>query len=182
MIVWNPTSAVTRSGPTISTAASSIHDTDLNQPPFFVRDDLPRMIRVSMASSYVSTTAVDCQGIRQAQPHFMSCEVQFSRGVASIRPVFAAGTSCGVKSERLDRRRGAEKKLAREAAMPMGEAMLAEVRQANAAYLAGYERRLAAEIVAMLPDREEARRVLATVVAMLNVKLPPRAQRIPDAA
>ena len=45
----------------------------------------------------------------------------------------------------------------------MDEAMLAEVRQANAAYLAGYERRLAAEIVAMLPDREEAWRVLATV-------------------
>jgi hypothetical protein len=44
------------------------------------------------------------------------------------------------------------------------EAELASTRQANAQHAADYERRLAAEIVAMLPDdREEARRVLAIV-------------------
>ena len=41
--------------------------------------------------------------------------------------------------------------------MPMDEAELAEARQANERYHDGYERRLAAEIVAMLPDREEAK-------------------------
>ena len=67
--------------------------------------------------------------------------------------------------------------------MPVDEAMLAEVRQANAAYLAGYERRLAAEIVEMLPDSpDEALRVLAFVDAMLNVKVPPRQPPLHDAA
>ena len=71
--------------------------------------------------------------------------------------------------------------------MPMDEAMLAEAREANEPYLASYERRLAAEIVAMLPDSpDEALRVLATVDAMLNVKLPPReppaSEPQPDAA
>jgi hypothetical protein len=61
----------------------------------------------------------------------------------------------------------------REAAMPTDEAELAELRQANARYAADYERRLAAEIVAMLPGPEEARRVLAFVDAILNLKLPP---------
>jgi hypothetical protein len=37
--------------------------------------------------------------------------------------------------------------------MPTDEAELAELRQANEHYAADYERRLAAEIVAMLPDR-----------------------------
>ena len=56
---------------------------------------------------------------------------------------------------------------------PMDEAMLAEARQANAAFLASYERRLAAEIVEMLPAApDDARRVLAVVDAMLNVRLP----------
>ena len=69
----------------------------------------------------------------------------------------------------------------------MDEAMVAEVRQANAAYLAGYERRLANEIVAMLPEApDEALRVLAVVDAMLNVELPPReppaSEPQPDAA
>ena len=36
--------------------------------------------------------------------------------------------------------------------MPMDEAMLAEVRQANERYAADYERRLAEEIVTMLPN------------------------------
>ena len=46
--------------------------------------------------------------------------------------------------------------------MPMlDQAELAGVRQANERYAASYERRLAADIVAMLPgDREQARRVL----------------------
>ena len=53
--------------------------------------------------------------------------------------------------------------------------MIAEVRQANAAYLAGYQRRLAEKIVAMLPEaRDDARRVLAVVDAMLALELPPR--------
>jgi hypothetical protein len=59
------------------------------------------------------------------------------------------------------------------AAMPADEVARAELRQANAAYLAGYERRLAEEIAAMLPDREEARRVLAIVDAILSLELPP---------
>ena len=54
--------------------------------------------------------------------------------------------------------------------MPTDEAALAEVRQANerddAEY---YERHLAAEIVAMLPGPEVARRVLAFVEAILNL-------------
>jgi hypothetical protein len=36
-----------------------------------------------------------------------------------------------------------------------------------------YERRLAAGIVAMLPDREEARRVLAIVDRIMNLTLTP---------
>jgi hypothetical protein len=58
--------------------------------------------------------------------------------------------------------------------MSTDEAELAEQRQANARYAADYERRLAAEIVAMLPDREEAKRVLAFVDAILNLKPPPQ--------
>ena len=65
--------------------------------------------------------------------------------------------------------------------MPMDEAALAELRQANAAHLAGYERRLAAEIVAMLPDREQAERVLAIVDAIMNMQLPSEPPP-PDAA
>jgi hypothetical protein len=45
--------------------------------------------------------------------------------------------------------------------MPTGEAALTKARQANERHAVDYERRLAAEIVAMLPDREEAKRVLA---------------------
>ena len=41
-------------------------------------------------------------------------------------------------------------------------------------YAADYERRLAAEIVAMLPGPEEARQVLAFVDAILNLKPPPQ--------
>jgi hypothetical protein len=55
------------------------------------------------------------------------------------------------------------------AAMPMDEATLAELRQANARHADGYNQRLAEEIAAMLPDREEARRVLAIVDAILNL-------------
>ena len=54
--------------------------------------------------------------------------------------------------------------------MPTDEAALAELRQANAHYADDYERRLAAEIVAMLPEaRDEALRVLAYVAAILNL-------------
>ena len=56
--------------------------------------------------------------------------------------------------------------------MPMDEAELAEARQANERYHDGYERRLAAEIVAMLPDREEAKLVLAYVDRILSLELP----------
>jgi hypothetical protein len=60
--------------------------------------------------------------------------------------------------------------VAEAAAMPRDEVALAELRQANAHYAADYERRLAAEIVAMLPEaRDEARRVLALVDAILNL-------------
>ena len=55
--------------------------------------------------------------------------------------------------------------------MPTDEATLARERQANARYAADYERRLAAEIVAMLPDREEAKRVLASVDAVLPIQI-----------
>jgi hypothetical protein len=54
--------------------------------------------------------------------------------------------------------------------MPTDEAALAELRQANAHYAADYERRLAAEIAAALPDdRDEARRVLAIAHAILDL-------------
>ena len=69
--------------------------------------------------------------------------------------------------------------------MPMDEAMLAEVRQANEAYRASYPRRLAAEIVAMLPDSpEEASLVLAFVDAILDLPVKPRPSepQRPDAA
>jgi hypothetical protein len=68
--------------------------------------------------------------------------------------------------------------------MPLDQAMLAEVRQANAAYHADYERRLAAEIVAMLPDaRDDAMRVLAIVDIIMNLNLTlPSEPRRPDAA
>jgi hypothetical protein len=57
-----------------------------------------------------------------------------------------------------------------EAAIPTDEAALAELRQANAHHAADYERRLAAEIVAMLPEaRDEAVLVLALVDAILNL-------------
>ncbi len=46
--------------------------------------------------------------------------------------------------------------------MPVDKAMIASAREANAAYLASYEQRLAGEIVAMLPEApDEALRVLA---------------------
>jgi hypothetical protein len=64
--------------------------------------------------------------------------------------------------------------------MPTDEAALAELRQANAHFAADYERRLAAEIVAMLPEaREEALRVLAFVTAILNLELPPPSEPAP---
>jgi hypothetical protein len=54
--------------------------------------------------------------------------------------------------------------------MPTDEAALAELRHANARFAADYERRLAAEIVAMLPEaRDEALRVLTLVDAILNL-------------
>ena len=54
--------------------------------------------------------------------------------------------------------------------MPTDEAEFAELRQANERHAADYERQLAAEIVAMLPEaREEAKRVLAFVDAILNL-------------
>jgi hypothetical protein len=56
------------------------------------------------------------------------------------------------------------------AAMPMDEAALAELRLTNAAFADSYNQRLAAEIVAMLPeDRDEASRVLAYIDAILNL-------------
>ena len=72
--------------------------------------------------------------------------------------------------------------------MSMDDAMLAEARQANEPYRASYPSRLAAEIVAMLPELpDEARQVPATVDVILNVKVPPRQPpasepRPPDAA
>jgi hypothetical protein len=45
--------------------------------------------------------------------------------------------------------------------MPTDEAALAKARRANERHADDYERRLAAEIVAILLDREEAKRVLA---------------------
>jgi hypothetical protein len=63
--------------------------------------------------------------------------------------------------------------------MPMDEAALAELRQANAHYAADYERRLAAEIVAMLPEaRDEALHVLAYVDAILSLELPPASEDV----
>jgi hypothetical protein len=56
------------------------------------------------------------------------------------------------------------------AAMPPDEAELAELRQANAHYALTYERRLAAQIVAMLPEaRDEALLVLKLVETILNL-------------
>jgi hypothetical protein len=56
--------------------------------------------------------------------------------------------------------------------MPTDEAVLARVRQANARFAAGYERRLAAAIVAMLPEaRDEALRVSRLVDAILNLQV-----------
>ena len=52
------------------------------------------------------------------------------------------------------------------------ETELASNRQENARYAADYQRRLAADIVAMLPaDPEEARRVLAIAHAMLIISV-----------
>jgi hypothetical protein len=56
--------------------------------------------------------------------------------------------------------------------MPIDEAALAELRQANRHFAADYERRLAKEIAAMLPeDRDEALRVLRLVEAVLNLPI-----------
>ena len=69
--------------------------------------------------------------------------------------------------------------------MPMDEAMLAEVRQANAAYLAGYERRLAAEIVAMLPEaprRGRAKCWRSSTPCLELPAQPPASEPQPDAA
>ena len=55
--------------------------------------------------------------------------------------------------------------------MPTDEALLVSERQESARHAADYNQRLAAEIVAMLPDREGARRVLAYVDAILNLSL-----------
>jgi hypothetical protein len=58
--------------------------------------------------------------------------------------------------------------------MPTGEVALAGLRQASARHADGYHQRLAADLVAMLPhDRDEARRILAYVEAILNLELPP---------
>lgn len=54
--------------------------------------------------------------------------------------------------------------------MPVDQAALAELRRANARFAAHYERHLAAEIVAMLPEaRDEALLVLRLVDAILNL-------------
>jgi hypothetical protein len=72
--------------------------------------------------------------------------------------------------------------------MPTDEAALASVCQANERYAADYERRLAAETVAMLVNiRSDAWRVLALVDAMLNLELrvsepPPSEPQLHDAA
>jgi hypothetical protein len=63
--------------------------------------------------------------------------------------------------------------LEEEAAMPMDKAELASLRQANERYAADYDRRLAAEIVAMLPRaRDEAALVLRFAHAILDLELP----------
>ena len=51
-------------------------------------------------------------------------------------------------------------------------------------YYDDYERRLAVEIVSMLSDRDEARRVLEIVDRIMNLPLepPPSEPRLPDAA
>jgi hypothetical protein len=54
--------------------------------------------------------------------------------------------------------------------MATDEAALAELRETNALHALTYERRLAEEIAAMLPeDRDEALRVLAYIDAILNL-------------
>ena len=65
-----------------------------------------------------------------------------------------------------------------EEAAVLDQAELASVRQANRAYAADYERKLAQEIVLMLPEaRDEALRVLRYVEAILNLELPPPSER-----
>ena len=68
--------------------------------------------------------------------------------------------------------------------MPTNEAALAELRHANERHAADYERRLAAEIVAMLPEaREEAKHVLAFVDAILNLPVgEPEGASVPRSA
>jgi hypothetical protein len=59
-----------------------------------------------------------------------------------------------------------------EAAMPMDEAELVSVRQANALHALNYERQLAAKIVAMIRNTgTDPRRVLAIVDAILNLPI-----------
>jgi hypothetical protein len=68
--------------------------------------------------------------------------------------------------------------------MPIDETELASVREANQPYHAGYERRLAAEIVAMLPQaRDEALRILMVVDVILSLPVAPSEPRpVPDAS
>jgi hypothetical protein len=57
-----------------------------------------------------------------------------------------------------------------EAAMPMDEAALAELRQANARYAADYERWFAVEIVAMIRNTGvNAQQVLRLIDAILKL-------------
>jgi hypothetical protein len=67
--------------------------------------------------------------------------------------------------------------------MPTDPVALANVRQVNELYAAGYAQNLAATIVAMLPDdRDEARRVLAIAHAILSLELPPPSEDVPFTA
>jgi hypothetical protein len=69
--------------------------------------------------------------------------------------------------------------------MTKAKALSAAARQANERHAGEYENRLAAEIVAMLPDiRRDAWRVLAVVDKMLSLEPQPQAgePQLPDDA
>lgn len=64
--------------------------------------------------------------------------------------------------------------------MIITEAELAELRKASEESASDYERRLAAEIVAMMPDDPVAtKRLLAFIHAILNLELPPPSEDRP---
>jgi hypothetical protein len=112
-------------------------------------------------------SCLDPRVLDSGQPGAGRCLVPEADANVTRAGTAAAGRGSPCLHKGKCRRRSTTQRVPGRPPMPTDEAPL-PARQANAPYAADYERRLAAEIVAMLPeDREEAKRVLKLVGAIL---------------